>query len=847
MSDAAEIFSKPIYLGSALQPLVYLEVEPLQLDDAHITANSSPELISAFVKLQFMKTTFSSALESQRPILGVRWDGQEKFLNAKDSTPSRSSPSLRSGILFTVSQSGKEHPIVFLEQTNPLILRRVWPCRCRVYSLNDALSRFSPQSQSRFVVTEATLVRVLPLQSNIQESWKGQLTGELREHSKSSIRGVFHTQNPEVIYELKMRMKQLLLRAVTIGTTEDAYYLEKNRRKRISNIQASVQNYMKKATTIKPSAVDNKETLDNRLGDYSTINLFQQSCLILHSPDHCAGKTALVETIARNICDVVHIIRPGPILAKYGVNGDAALETIIHEIILAAAIKRQSIGIVLDHLESFVPASLSAAIDEPGDAANPILNASRAYLRKLTSRLQQHGDVPFPTKNPLYNLQGKGGCVLPVRLCLVAVVTCPDDGFRSQIRRMGSSGVNESISTIFDSLIAGRYRLPDLKASTRLQAFLWAFREEKLQLETELELQLPFIAASAVWARGPAFQSVVRQVRTRIESFSNVATLAIFLSVLNTYGSTQKSGSAVQFLARNDVNKSDELFSSVGGNKESKSALEDALGIHPNRMQLILSIGLSLPTGILLYGPPGTGKTLIAKCVAQLLRSGHTSRSSVGGAFISVQSTDVAQAELGTGEKMLVDAFETARRNTPSVIFIDEFQALFTDRSSGGSGRLSTTLFQCIDNINQWQRLNSGDNLISENTGDCRVLVLAATNTPWMVDKAFLRPGRFDRAVHVGLPGYDDRKSIFHLYIRKMKTSFGNDSSKIDELCDYLSNMTSGYSGADIASLCRAAAVRCLLSKAECLREQHFYDTVRDNRGPSSNKVLVEEIEQWRP
>jgi ATP-dependent 26S proteasome regulatory subunit len=98
----------------------------------------------------------------------------------------------------------------------------------------------------------------------------------------------------------------------------------------------------------------------------------------------------------------------------------------------------------------------------------------------------------------------------------------------------------------------------------------------------------------------------------------------------------------------------------------------------------------------------------MAKMVALLLRSRSDDGSSLGGggAFISLNTTDIVRAEYGTGEKMVVSAFDTAKINAPSVIFIDEFQALFTDRSAGGSHRLSTTLLQCLDTSNQWSRMN---------------------------------------------------------------------------------------------------------------------------------------------
>ena len=122
----------------------------------------------------------------------------------------------------------------------------------------------------------------------------------------------------------------------------------------------------------------------------------------------------------------------------------------------------------------------------------------------------------------------------------------------------------------------------------------------------------------------------------------------------------------------------------------------------------------------------------------------------INGSFISLKASDIVRAEVGKSEKLIVSSFETARKNSPSVVFIDEFQALFTSRdgeNTGGgksSGRLASTLLQCMDDVTRWR--DEDVNISSDiSTKKDRVVILGATNAPWMVDKAFLRPGRFDR------------------------------------------------------------------------------------------------------
>lgn len=265
-----------------------------------------------------------------------------------------------------------------------------------------------------------------------------------------------------------------------------------------------------------------------------------------------------------------------------------------------------------------------------------------------------------------------------------------------------------------------------------------------------------------------------------------------------------------------------------------------------------------LPHFIWISNLKGTGKTLLAKAVASLLRSQDSSKAHLGGAFISLDSSEIVQAEIGSSEKIIVSTFRTARENAPSVVFIDEFQALFTERSAGGSGKLTSTLLQCMDDIKIWKDANrrskDGSTAAISNhpdhfsTSDL-VLVLGATNTPWMVDNSFLRPGRFDRHVHVGLPSESERVSILKVHAGRMKIKELNsdDGNSFQRMCDSIAKQTEGFSGADLSALCRAAAVRCLMESSEYIQERHFTEELAEGFNPSSSNELVQRNKMWRP
>ena len=229
---------------------------------------------------------------------------------------------------------------------------------------------------------------------------------------------------------------------------------------------------------------------------------------------------------------------------------------------------------------------------------------------------------------------------------------------------------------------------------------------------------------------------------------------------------------------------------------------------------------------------------------------------------MTLKASDIVRPEVGNSEKLIVSAFETARLNAPSVIFIDEFQALFGDRDGGSVvlAQLASTLLQCMDDITRWSSTGSpeednNDSTTITTTGvkkNSRIVVLGATNTPWMIDKAFLRPGRFDRAVHVGLPNVDDSEEILRVHVSQMKIAPTNDAdvdSAVDKICKSMSKLCIGFSGADLAALCRAAAVRCLScgDEASGITEKHFMDAYFMQTERSSNDALVKRISQWQP
>ena len=221
------------------------------------------------------------------------------------------------------------------------------------------------------------------------------------------------------------------------------------------------------------------------------------------------------------------------------------------------------------------------------------------------------------------------------------------------------------------------------------------------------------------------------------------------------------------------------LWDDIGGNDSVKKKLKHTVEWPLKNPEGFARMGIDPPRGVLLYGPPGCSKTLTAKALA----------TESGLNFISVKGPELFSKYVGDSEKAIRKMFSKARSAAPSIVFIDELDALAIERGSGNAvaDRVLTTLLTEMDGV--------------EHRND--VIVVAATNRPDMIDKAFLRPGRIDRILHIPLPDSACRKEIFRINFRKMPIG-----SDVD--LETLVEKTKMFSGAEICALCREAALAAL-------------------------------------
>lgn len=246
-------------------------------------------------------------------------------------------------------------------------------------------------------------------------------------------------------------------------------------------------------------------------------------------------------------------------------------------------------------------------------------------------------------------------------------------------------------------------------------------------------------------------------------------------------------------------NRTDVTFKDVAGLAEAKVEIEEIVEFLKNP-QRYTELGAKIPRGALLVGPPGTGKTLLAKAVA----------GEAGVPFLSLSGSDFVEMFVGVGAARVRDLFKQAKEKAPCIVFIDEIDAVGRARGKnpnmGSNDERENTLNQMLTEMDGF----------GSNNG---VIVLAATNRADMLDKALLRPGRFDRQIYVDLPELSDRVEIFNVHLRNIKVN-----SQLD--VEQLARQTQGFSGADIANVCNEAALIAARNNKQAVEWDDFMSAI---------------------
>lgn len=260
-------------------------------------------------------------------------------------------------------------------------------------------------------------------------------------------------------------------------------------------------------------------------------------------------------------------------------------------------------------------------------------------------------------------------------------------------------------------------------------------------------------------------------------------------------------------------------FKDVAGLAGAKQEVHEIVDFLRNP-QKYTQLGGKIPKGALLVGPPGTGKTLLAKAVA----------GEADVPFFSMSGSDFVEMFVGVGASRVRDLFRQAKEKAPCIIFIDEIDAVGRARSKGAQMGAND------------ERENTLNQLLTEMDGfgtNSGVIILAATNRADILDKALLRAGRFDRQIHADLPDVNERKEIFQVHLKPLKTDASLD-------IDFLARQTPGFSGADIANVCNEAALIAARNSAPVVTKDHFLAAVDRIVGGLEKKTKVMTVEEKR-
>lgn len=246
------------------------------------------------------------------------------------------------------------------------------------------------------------------------------------------------------------------------------------------------------------------------------------------------------------------------------------------------------------------------------------------------------------------------------------------------------------------------------------------------------------------------------------------------------------------------VEKPTVTWNEVGGLEKQAIEIQEVIELPLKKPELFKKIGIQPPKGILLYGPPGTGKTLLAKAVA----------SSTNSTFIEVVGSELVQKFIGEGAKLIKEIFQLARAKAPSIIFIDELDALAAKRielGTSGEREVQRTFMQFLAELDGFKHLGN-------------VKVIGCTNRKDILDPAILRPGRLDRLIHVPNPNAEGIKQIFKIHSSRMKIS------KMD--VDALVKKMEGMSGAEIKAVCTEAGYFAIRENKTIVSKKNFDSAV---------------------
>jgi len=247
------------------------------------------------------------------------------------------------------------------------------------------------------------------------------------------------------------------------------------------------------------------------------------------------------------------------------------------------------------------------------------------------------------------------------------------------------------------------------------------------------------------------------------------------------------------------VESPEETYADIGGLDPQINEIREAVELPLKKPELFERVGIEPPKGVLLHGPPGTGKTLLARAVA------HETNAH----FLRVVGSELVQKYIGEGARLVRELFDLAKKRGPAIIFIDEIDAVGasrTESTTSGDREVQRTLMQLLAGMDGF-----------EPRGD--VKIIGATNRIDILDRALLRPGRFDRIIEIPLPDSQGRAAILKVHTRRMNLDRNVDIEEV-------AGLTEGKNGADLKAICMEAGMFAIRREREAVSRDDFLDAI---------------------
>jgi proteasome regulatory subunit len=261
------------------------------------------------------------------------------------------------------------------------------------------------------------------------------------------------------------------------------------------------------------------------------------------------------------------------------------------------------------------------------------------------------------------------------------------------------------------------------------------------------------------------------------------------------------------------IDKPNISYKDIGGLEPQIKEIKEAVELPLLKPELFRKVGIDPPSGVLLIGPPGTGKTLLAQAVAQ----------ETNATFIRLVGSELVQKYIGEGGRLVRELFALAKEKVPSIIFIDELDAIAAKRIDSGTSadrEVQRTLMQLLAEIDGFDPLKD-------------VRIIGASNRPDILDKALIRPGRFDRIIEVPLPSYEGRLEIFHIHTNRMNLA---KNVNLEELA----LKTEDFSGAELKAICTEAGMFAIRENHVSVSKQNFDQAIEKIKKSEQLKPMKE-------